>query len=232
MWGCAEMQSQVAERAATQWAWLQLSLFDSQPEAVEAEQVHEMVQRALAYFEIPQGTDKQNDVQQTLPPEEDLQDSQHGQDPPKHSARAADDGGPMLDLDDESCEFFRQIGCRMLLTEMVVQSIRDMVLVRDGVRAERLKAKNEAEWEEVSASAAWLKGPLGRRAVQVLFPDWDHEAIIRRIDEDPQGVLKRFESWGSVSAAAREQGLSSFTCHVDWSRLEPSWSDCEPSWSG
>lgn len=219
-----QMQNQVTEQAAMQWAGLQLSLFGPRPEEVEAEQAHEMVQQALAYFDSTQGAAEHDEAQMLLlapNPQHDL---------PKRSPMSPDDGEAQLELDDESCEFFRQVGCRMLLIEMVVQSVRDLVLVRDEARAARLKAKSEVEWEEVATSAAWLKEPFGRLAVQVLFPDWDHEAIIRRIYEDPQGVLKRFESWGAVSAAAREQGLSTMSLagHVDWSRLDLD----EPSWSG
>ena len=114
--------------------------------------------------------------------------------------------GPDLDLNDENLVYFRHVGVRDLLAEMVVQTIRDMIYTKDSKRMERLLKKNPEEHEGLLFSANWLSGKDGQLAVQMLYPDWDHVTILRRIEQDPQGIMDRMTQAGE--RRARERSVS------------------------
>lgn len=119
--------------------------------------------------------------------------------------RSEEDTGPDLRLDDENALFFAEIGCRKLLTEMVLNTLRDIVALRDQARVERLSKLNPEVIEEMRMSAEWLKQPNGMLAIQIMYPDWDHASILANVYEDPEGVLRRFDRG---IAAAKESADS------------------------
>lgn len=127
---------------------------------------------------------------------------------PRRTRRVAEPEGPELNLDDENLQFFWEVGCRMLLAEMVIQTVLDMAALKDAKRCARLQRVDPQSWEEVQVSAAWFDTVDGRLAVQVLFPDWDHDSIITRVKADPEGVLGRFQAWASLAPkrAAEDAG--------------------------
>lgn len=116
--------------------------------------------------------------------------------------------GPDLDLNDERLLYFRHIGVRDLFAEMVVQSIRDLVYSKDEIRMARLLSKGTDEHEEMLFSAGWLDTNDGQLAVQILYPDWDHVTIVRRIHQDPQGILERMTQAGERRARDAASGFA------------------------
>lgn len=105
--------------------------------------------------------------------------------------------GPDLALNDETLFYFRKVGVRDLFAEMVLQSIRDIMYSRDEPRMEKLQRINPEEYEEMMFSAEWLSTKEGHLAIQMLYPDWDHVTIVRRIYEDPKGIISRMSAAGA-----------------------------------
>jgi len=114
----------------------------------------------------------------------------------KRRRGASEPVGPDLDLNDERLLYFRHVGVRDLFAEMVLQSMRDMAFSKDDERMARLLDKSPEDHEEMLLSADWLATKDGQLAVQMLYPDWDHMAILKRIFQDPQGILERMASVG------------------------------------
>jgi len=128
----------------------------------------------------------------------------------RRGRRVKEPEGPVLQLDDEGLQFFRDVGCRMLLAEMVIQTVRDMAALTDPERCQRLQQLDPQSWEELQASAQWFDTEDGRIAIQLLFPEWDHETIINRIKADPNGVINRFYAWASLAPKrlSKNEGVS------------------------
>jgi len=127
----------------------------------------------------------------------------------RSSAQSSTDGAePDLHLDDETLLYFRKIGMRDLLAEMVLQSIRDCVHSCDQARMDKLKTQSPEEFDEMQYSAKWLATNEGHLAIQMLYPDWDHFTIVRRIYEDPKGVLARMSEAGMRRHQENADGFS------------------------
>ena len=143
--------------------------------------------------------------------------------------RSPDHSGPELNLNDETLLYFRKIGVRDLLAEMVLQSIRDCVYSQDAARMERLKAQNLEDFDELMCSADWLHTKEGQLAIQMLYPDWDHVTIVRRIYEDPAGVLARMSAAGMRRHQENLAGFdeSSISDASGFSERLDSWGDAD-----
>lgn len=178
-------------------AGLQLCLFTEGPGDLDVRQTRQEVQRVLDAHE-------QQETQA-------LRARREAGRRRRAAAERGDESGdidPELNLDDEDLVYFQLIGRRTLLAEMVIQSVRDLALLQDQARCERLKRKDPEGFEEIEASARWLSTVNGRLAVHLVFPDWDHDLIVQKILADPVGVLQRFESW-------TRHGTSSRPCEAD-----------------
>lgn len=131
----------------------------------------------------------------------------HDHDGGGHDAQAEQDEGAhdpdQFMTDEQAMRFFIEEGRRLLLAEMVIQSVRDMAAMQDAERCERLRRTDPETLEEIQASAQWLDTTNGHIALQMLYPDWDHRAIVQRIKQDPQGVVDRFVAWASLAPKKR-----------------------------
>jgi len=128
--------------------------------------------------------------------------------PLKRRQPAPEPLGPDLELNDERLLYFRHVGMRDLFAEMVVQSIRDMSYSKDEARMTRLLSKDPEGHEEMLSSAGWLSTQDGQLVIQILYPDWDHVTILKRIHQDTQGILERMTQAGERRAQEIEMGLS------------------------
>jgi len=120
---------------------------------------------------------------------------------------------PVLDLNDENCEFFAREGVRALISEMILQSAKDMVLSGDDAKMQELRESDPESYAEIMDSAAWLDTTDGRLAVQCLYPDWPVDKVLNAIKSDPQGVISRY-SRGWQRKSTESDVLSLNDAHI------------------
>ncbi|MDM7322660.1 MAG: hypothetical protein P3W87_005165 [Gammaproteobacteria bacterium] len=101
-----------------------------------------------------------------------------------------------------------------LLLEMVMQTIRDMALLRDEERCLRLQRTNPEAYEDIVASSTWFDTTFGKLALQMVFPDWEPQLLVQHIQADPQGVVKRFGRGPKGSASKEGFPLEEGACPV------------------